>query len=38
MQYATNQYEGMIAERGKHDELIQSRGIYSKLVTMQEMR
>jgi subfamily B ATP-binding cassette protein MsbA len=30
--------DGMIAERGKHDELIQSRGIYSKLVTMQEMR
>ena len=30
-------HEGMIAERGKHDELIQSKGIYSKLVTMQQM-
>lgn len=30
-------HEGMIAERGKHDELIESKGIYSKLVTMQQM-
>lgn len=30
-------HEGAIAERGKHDELIQSKGIYSKLVTMQQM-
>jgi len=30
-------HEGMIAERGKHDELIESKGIYSKLVTMQKM-
>lgn len=29
--------EGIIAERGKHDELIQSKGIYSKLVSMQQM-
>jgi len=30
-------HEGTIAERGKHDELIQSKGIYSKLVSMQQM-
>ena len=30
-------HEGNIAERGKHDELIESKGIYSKLVTMQQM-
>lgn len=30
-------HEGVIAERGKHDELIQSNGIYSKLVSMQQM-
>jgi len=30
-------HEGAIAERGKHDELIQSKGIYSKLVSMQQM-
>jgi subfamily B ATP-binding cassette protein MsbA len=30
-------HEGAIAERGKHDELIQSNGIYSKLVSMQQM-
>lgn len=30
-------HEGMIAERGKHDDLIQLKGIYSKLVTMQQM-
>jgi subfamily B ATP-binding cassette protein MsbA len=30
--------KGMIAERGKHDELITQNGIYSKLVAMQEMR
>ncbi len=30
-------HEGTIAERGKHDELIQLKGIYSKLVSMQEM-
>jgi ABC-type multidrug transport system fused ATPase/permease subunit len=30
-------HEGIIAERGKHDDLIQLKGIYSKLVTMQQM-
>jgi subfamily B ATP-binding cassette protein MsbA len=30
--------QGMIAERGKHDELIAQNGIYAKLVAMQEMR
>jgi ABC-type multidrug transport system fused ATPase/permease subunit len=30
--------KGMIAERGKHEELIAQNGIYSKLVAMQEMR
>jgi ABC-type multidrug transport system fused ATPase/permease subunit len=30
-------HEGMIAERGKHDDLIQSKGIYSRLVSMQQM-
>lgn len=29
--------EGMIAERGKHEDLIQNNGIYSKLVSMQQM-
>ena len=31
-------HEGEIAERGKHDDLINQNGIYKKLVTMQEMR
>jgi subfamily B ATP-binding cassette protein MsbA len=30
--------KGMIAERGKHEDLITQNGIYSKLVAMQEMR
>ena len=30
--------KGLIAERGKHEELITQNGIYSKLVAMQEMR
>ena len=30
--------QGLIAERGKHEELIAQNGIYSKLVAMQEMR
>ena len=31
-------HEGKIAERGKHEDLIQQNGIYNKLVTMQEVR
>jgi subfamily B ATP-binding cassette protein MsbA len=31
-------HEGKIAERGKHEDLIQQKGIYNKLVTMQEVR
>ena len=31
-------HEGCIAERGKHEDLINQNGIYHKLVTMQEMR
>jgi len=31
-------HEGQIAERGKHDELMNQDGIYHKLVSMQEMR
>lgn len=30
--------EGKIAERGKHEELLAMNGIYSRLVSMQEMR
>ncbi len=30
--------EGKIAERGKHEELLAKNGIYSKLVSMQEMK
>ena len=30
--------QGLIAERGKHEELIAQNGIYAKLVAMQEMR
>lgn len=30
--------EGKIAERGKHEDLMQQNGIYSRLVRMQEMR
>jgi subfamily B ATP-binding cassette protein MsbA len=30
-------HDGTIAERGKHDDLIQKNGIYSKLVSMQQM-
>jgi subfamily B ATP-binding cassette protein MsbA len=30
--------KGLIAERGKHEELIAQNGIYAKLVAMQEMR
>ncbi len=30
--------EGKIAERGKHDDLMQQNGIYSRLVRLQEMR
>jgi len=30
-------HEGKIAERGKHEELLAINGIYSKLVSMQEM-
>lgn len=31
-------HEGNIAERGKHEDLIQQKGIYHKLVSMQEVR
>ena len=31
-------HEGTIAERGKHDELIQLNGIYSRLVALQQMK
>jgi subfamily B ATP-binding cassette protein MsbA len=30
--------QGKIAERGKHEELLAKNGIYSKLVSMQEMK
>jgi subfamily B ATP-binding cassette protein MsbA len=30
--------EGKIAERGNHEELLAKNGIYSKLVSMQEMK
>ncbi len=30
--------QGSVAERGKHEELIAQKGIYSKLVSMQEMK
>lgn len=31
-------HEGKIAERGKHEDLIQQKGIYHRLVSMQEVR
>lgn len=31
-------HEGKIAERGKHDELIQRNGMYNRLVTLQQMK
>ncbi|MEY2587257.1 MAG: hypothetical protein RLY11_1106 [Bacteroidota bacterium] len=31
-------HKGQIAERGKHDELIQLNGIYSRLVALQQMK
>ena len=31
-------HEGRIAERGRHEDLIQKNGIYHRLVSMQEMR
>ncbi|MFN5423624.1 MAG: ABC transporter ATP-binding protein [bacterium] len=31
-------HEGKIAERGRHEELIQQKGIYHRLVSMQEVR
>jgi ABC-type multidrug transport system fused ATPase/permease subunit len=31
-------HKGQIAERGKHDELIQHNGIYSRLVALQQMK
>jgi subfamily B ATP-binding cassette protein MsbA len=31
-------YEGKIAERGKHDELLKQNGIYSRLVHLQQMQ
>lgn len=30
--------EGKIAERGKHEDLLQNNGLYSRLVAMQEMK